>query len=588
VLESLDAAAVRRWCAAGVAVLREHQREIDELNVFPVPDGDTGTNLLLTVASADEALAAEPDGDEPTDPGELTRLGRVLGCMARGALLGARGNSGVILAQLLRGLADALAVTPSARGRVVAGALGEAVASAYTVVAEPVEGTLLSVAKGAAEAASAADSDDLAAVVSAAARGAAEALARTPAQLPVLARAGVVDAGGRGLVLILEALVQVVTGAAVATAPLAAVAADPALLDVPRETGSTGYAYEVQYLLDAPTTTMATLKAALAGLGDSLVVVGTGLTGADGPTWNVHVHVNDAGAAIEAGVRGGRPHRISVTRFADQLAGTVAHPATGTARTRAVGALPDEPAGTLPDEPADALRDQPVGRVAGRAADTAPGGVAGDPGPRAPGAGPTVIAVAEGAGLAALFSAESARVPAGRPGVTELLAEITGSGADRVILLPNDPELIDVANLAAGHARDGRRRVAVVPTRSPVQGLAALAVHDPARRFEDDVIAMAEAAGACRCGAVSHTGGEVIGWLDGQPELTGVEVGAVACELLDLLLRGGGELVTLLAGARPPDGLADALTGHLRAHWAGVEVAWHDGGQAQVLLVGVE
>ena len=121
-LDSLDAAAVRRWCAAGLEALRRHQVEIDQLNVFPVPDGDTGTNLVLTVTSAWQALAAEPETLDPPE-NEIARLARILRCMARGALLGARGNSGVIVSQLLRGTADALAAAPAARGRAVADAL---------------------------------------------------------------------------------------------------------------------------------------------------------------------------------------------------------------------------------------------------------------------------------------------------------------------------------------------------------------------------------------------------------------------------------------------------------------------------------
>jgi uncharacterized protein len=560
VLESLDAAAVRRWCAAGLASLLEHQQEIDDLNVFPVPDSDTGTNLVVTITAAQEALTAEPDGDEPADPGELTRLGRVLRCMARGALLGARGNSGVIMAQLLQGLADALAVTPQARGRVLAGALAEAVASAYTVVAEPVEGTLLSVARGAAEEAARADSDELVDVVSAAARGAAEALARTPQQLPVLARAGVVDAGGRGLVLILDALVQVVGGAAVATAPLAAVAADPALLDMPRETGDPAYGYEVQYLLDAPADAVEALRAALARLGDSLVVVATGLAGPTGPTWNVHVHVNDVGAAIEAGIDAGRPHRISVTRFADQTATPprVSSSASGLASAPGFGSA----AGLAPASGFAPAQGRAVGEV--------------------------VIALADGAGLTALFTGEKVRVLPATAGAAELIAEIEAAAAERVVLLPNDAGLLTLADTVAGQLRGQGRTIAVVPTRSPVQGLAALAVRDPARRFEDDVIAMAEAAGACRYGHVGHCGAEVVGFVGGEARVTGAEVGAVARELLDVLLAGGGELVTVLLGAKAPGDLAAELTSHLDARWAGVEVQSHDGGQPHPLLVGVE
>src|SRR5579859_782492 len=227
VLDVLDAVAVRRWCAAALDGLRRHQQEIDDLNVYPVPDSDTGTNLVLTLAAAHEAVAEHGD----------------LRVMARGALLGAKGNSGTIVAQLLKGLADALPDAP--RGRAFAAGLTEAARSAWRVVDKPVDGTVLSVADAAARAAQRSGSDELAEVVRAAASGAAEALARTPDQLAVLAEAGVVDAGGRGLCVLLNALVEVVTGVAPPPAP-------PRRLAAPRESGSGAYAYEVQYLLHAP------------------------------------------------------------------------------------------------------------------------------------------------------------------------------------------------------------------------------------------------------------------------------------------------------------------------------------------------
>ncbi len=589
-LESLDAAAVRRWCTVGLSSLRAHQREIDELNVYPVPDGDTGTNLVLTVTAARQALATEPDGDEPVEPGELTRLGRALRCMARGALLGARGNSGVILAQLLQGLADALAVTPQARGRVVAGALTEAAASAYRVVAEPAEGTLLTVARAAAQAAARADSDDLGAVVAAAAEGAAKALALTPTQLPALARAGVVDAGGRGLVVLLEALVEVVTGVAAPTAPPVPVTTGPALLTVARETGSTGYGYEVQYLLDAPAGALPALRAALGPLGDSLIVVDTGLSTADLRTWNVHVHVNDVGAAIEAGIEVGRPHRISVTRFADQPAATAATDASAGSADRsgvlsAVGSLSGG---------ADPRDDGPAYRDALLDADPA-GDLPAGPQVR------TVLAVGDGVGLRALFIAGGARVLAGRPATADILAGIRAGGGGPVVVLPNDSNSHAVASVAAGQARADGYLVAVVPTRSPVQGLAALAVRDVSRRFEDDVIAMAEAAGACRYAEVviaardsdTEAGpcrtGDLLGFVDGTVRLVGADPGDCAGNLLDLLLAGGGELVTVLVGAGAPTGLADAVRAHLAGRWPAVEAQVHDGGQPHhLLMLGVE
>jgi uncharacterized protein len=272
VLDTLDAAAVRRWCGAGLAALRAHQREIDDLNVYPVPDGDTGTNLVLTLASAHQAIelpdsvppdqiqpdqaqpdstprdlplpdpaerkqalpdsalrdlalfdpaagpdpgavwgdgsVVHPDEDSRGDSGRAAALGQVMRRMARGALLGARGNSGVIVSQIFRGMADAFSTAVAVRGGELAKALRIASEAAYAAVARPVEGTVLSVAAAAAEGAGRIRSDDLLSVARAAARSAAEALSRTPEQLPALARAGVVDAGGRGLVVLLEALVE--------------------------------------------------------------------------------------------------------------------------------------------------------------------------------------------------------------------------------------------------------------------------------------------------------------------------------------------------------------------------------------------
>jgi uncharacterized protein len=547
VLDSLDATAIRRWCVMGLAGLRRHQREIDELNVYPVPDGDTGTNLVLTVAAADEALAVE-------EPEALGSVGHTLHRAARGALLGARGNSGVILSQILRGLADALAAAPLAGGRALAAALGTASTAAYQAVAQPVEGTILTVARAAAQAAAAADSDELATVAVAAADAARVALARTPEQLPVLARAGVVDAGGRGLCVMLDALVEVITGERPAEVPAIPASPRPPLT-MAREAGSDEYAYEVQYLLDASASAVDLLKTALAKLGDSLVVVG------GGDMWNVHVHVNDIGAAIETGVEAGRPHRITVTRFADQQA------------------------------PAPASVEA-VAADHGWAASGEEGGPRG------------VVVVAGGDGLAALFESEGATVvssAAAAPSTAEILAAIRAAGTRSVVILPNDPNVTAVASAAAAEARDAGIRAGVVPTRSPVQALAALAVRDVARRFEDDVIAMAEAVGACRHAEVTVASrdaitvagrcqsGDILGLVDGEVNLIGKDLAQTCRLLLDRLLAGGGELVTLVTGAGAPPELAGSLAAHLDEHWPFVEVQTYPGGQPHYpLLVGVE
>jgi hypothetical protein len=538
VLETLEATAVRRWCAAGLAALCRREHEINQLNVYPVPDGDTGTNLVLTLTAADQALGRDPAG----------RAGAVLRTMARGALLGARGNSGVIVAQLLRGLADSLSGAPAVGGRELAAGLAEAARAGYGAVADPVEGTILSVAGAAARAAAAAGSGSggLVAVARAAADAAATALARTPAQLPALAAAGVVDAGGQGLVVLLDALVEVVDGHPPEHPP----AADPSAADPPVQAraltgpagagppgaGPPGFGYEVQYLLAAGDAAAARLRSVLGGLGDSLVVVGTG----DG-TWKVHVHVDDVGAAIEAGVVAGRPYQISVTRFGDQPAEPVAAPARG------------------------------------------------------------AVVVASGAGLVDLFSREGAVVVGETPSTAEVLAAVRATRAGQVVVLPNDPDTQAVATTAADEAATADIRVSVVPTRSPVQALAALAVRDPQRRFDDDVIAMAEAAGNCRhaevCRAVRDAltvagrcrAGDVLALVEGEVHLIGADLLVVGRQLLDRLLGGGGELVSLLIGADAPAGFGDALTAHLAEVWPFVEVQLLDGGQPHYpLLVGVE
>ncbi|WP_029432886.1 DAK2 domain-containing protein [Blastococcus sp. URHD0036] len=544
-LPVLDDAAAGRWCRAAVAALSEARSRLDELNVFPVPDGDTGTNLLLTAEAALAALDAAGEG-----PGESAWT-----VLARGAVLGARGNSGTILAQLMRGLADQLAAGP-ADGPAFAKALQGAADTAYGAVAEPEEGTFLTVARAGGDAAVAAAAEgrtDLADVVRAAADGARVALEATPGQLAVLRDAGVVDAGGAGLCLVLDALVTTVTGVEPARPSLGRRADrheagpgghhhhhHPGDRDVPHQPPA-GPGSEVQYLLaDADESAVARLQTRLAALGDSLVVVGV-----DTPTgreWNVHVHCADVGAAIEAGIEAGRPYRISVTPLAP------VPPAAPVQGTRAV------------------------------------------------------VAIAPSEGLAELFAAEGVFVvTCGPGGVTEddVLDEVLGSTAAAVVVLPNDAELAAVASRAAVRARELGREVAVLPTRSPVQGLAALAVADPSRHFGDDVVTMAEAAAATRWAeitvaeqeALTSAGrcqpGDTLGSAEGDVVVIGPDRLAVACELLDRLLSAGGELATLVVG--PDAELGDAACRHLSVAHPTVEVVRYDGGAAGVpLLVGVE
>jgi uncharacterized protein len=604
VLETLDDAAVHRWCGGGLAALRAHQREIDDLNVYPVPDGDTGTNLVLTLTSAQQALewpvADEPAGASPAP----TPLGRAMRRMARGALLGARGNSGVIVSQILRGMADTFATAVAVRGAELARALRTATEAAYAAVARPVEGTVLSVVAAAADGAGRIASDDLVAVARAAARSAAEALARTPQQLPVLARAGVVDAGGRGLCLLLDALVEALSPRA-ATDPAVLVVDAAAVEPAAAASAAFDLGYEVQYLLDAPEDAVVALRRTLDTLGDSLVVVGTGA--GDPPTWNVHVHVgvDRIGAAIEAAVVAGRPHRISVSRLTDVVGDHTDHDTHPGPEARAAGA-----AGQATEA---ATSHQLAPTVTGRAAAQAATGqptpvmVAGDAAARRETGsmgerdGRGAVVVAAGDGLTALFTTEGATVVGRNPSTAEMLAAIEATGAGEVVLLPNDANTHAVAISAAREAMASGVRVSVVPTRSPVQALAALAVRDIGRAFADDVIAMAEAAGSCRYGEVCTASrealtvagrcrpGDLLGLVDGEVHIIGADLEDVCRRLLDRMLGGGGELVTLVLGADAPAGLGETLVAHAVQAWPFVEVQTYPGGQPRYhLLIGVE
>ncbi|MGC9379270.1 DAK2 domain-containing protein [Streptomyces sp. MH13] len=554
-----DALAVRTWCGLSLRALGRAREEIDAINVYPVADGDTGTNLYLTVESAVAAVEAvfaahEVDAGK-RDEGDGPSLADTVGAMAHGALIGARGNSGTILAQLLRGMAQVLTAGGEPAhidGPGLRRALRHAAASARQAVAHPVEGTVLTVATAAADAADGAEGD-CAVVARAAYAGAREALAATPGLLPVLERAGVVDAGGHGLVTVLAALVETFTGRApgveASVVPHARVphdGADPAGECAAEEGDGNGPAFEVIYLLEAGDAAVARLRQRLDALGDSLVVVG-----GDG-LWNVHVHVDDAGAAVEAGVEAGRPYRIRITHFGYGAAHT-----TGTGR--------------------------PLRERAQRA----------------------VVAVVPGEGLAGLYTEAGATTVLARPGEPpasgELVQAVRRAHAREVVLLPNDAELRHTAAAAAEQARTEGVRVALIPTRSAVQGIAALAVHEPERRFDEDVVAMTSAAGATRHAEVTVAerqswttagicqAGDVLGLVDGDVAVIGGDVTEVAATVLDRMLAAGGELVTLVLGDGAPEAVAAHLEARVRQAYLAVDTVVYRGGrQGALLLIGVE
>ena len=564
----MSAELVLGWVQHALADLGEARARIDALNVFPVPDGDTGTNLYLTMSAAASAVVeCFPGADHPQGDGPVTG-GAAASALAMGALLGARGNSGVIMSQILRGASEVMGheaegvrdgvdpappvPDPPMDGSVVHRMLQRGADLAYAAVAHPVEGTILTVIREAAEGAgSAVDLDpdaDARTVLVAALEAGQDALDRTPSLLESLRLAGVVDAGGQGLIVVLSALRSALEGAPApdlpSSADLIAVEAADQPHTVPVD--YIGPAYEVMYLLDADPHDIDDLRSTLDALGDSLVVVGSDRL------WNVHVHVDDAGAAVEAALSVGRPSRIRITHLLADRAAPPHHVTTASGATHR-----------------------------------------------------RLVAVSHAPGVAQLLhDSDVVTVPARpqvRPSTAELLAGIEAASAVEVILLPSDKDTTGVAEIAAAQAREAGMRVSVIPTRSIVQTLAAVAVHDPEARFDDDVVAMTRAAGATRYGAVTVArrdalttagpcrAGEVLGLVDGDIVLVGTEVESVVRDMLEGMLAVGGELVTLLYGSDASADLRAGLEDWIEDAFPLVEATALDAGQPLwPVILGVE
>lgn len=543
------------------AAFAARRAEIDALNVFPVPDGDTGTNLYLSLDAALDSVRTEHE--KAGILGEAT-LAQECSALARSLLLTARGNSGVILSQLVRGFAEAIAESgqDQAGAETIADGLERASQRAYASVTRPAEGTILTVARAAAAAGAGAVDRGLVAVAEDALDAATEALRATTAQLPALERAGVVDAGAAGYLLLLEALARVVHQDGTHVGERMEVFADDSMRrredwsqvgGVVEPIGATGGpptgegdvvlggpAYEVMYLLrDSDEERVAILTSTLDGLGDSLLVVG-------GPDlWNVHVHVDDVGAAVEAGIDAGRPYRVRVTHFRDQLG--LATPATTVA----------------------------------------------------------VVACAAGPGLAEVFEEAGAVVVSSGPGrrasAGQLLDAARAAHALDVVVLPNDGDTLMAAEAAASAAEQEGISLHVVRSRTAVQGLAALAVFDATASASRNTAQMSHAAAATRHGAVAVASkqaltsagpceaGDVLGAVAGDVVIVGSDLEEVAIEVVARLLSSGGEIVTVIGGADAPEGLADALGERIQRGHRDVEVSVLDGGQPHYpLLLGVE
>ncbi len=528
--------------------MKAHQASVNRLNVYPVPDGDTGTNMARTL----DAVVAELGGAAPD-------MASTCQAISHGSLMGARGNSGVILSQILRGLSSSLSGTADAGAGATefSGALTKAAAAAYEAVLKPIEGTILTVVRESAEGAASAVAagKTLVDVVSAARDSGRDALARTPDMLPVLKDAGVVDAGGAGFLLLLDSFMHVLGGEDLPEPDESAGPSAEQLETVAKRHHDDGTVdvselrYEVMFLLDLDDARAGEFKSAWGTIGDSIVVVG-----GDG-LYNCHIHTNDIGAAIEAPLLlNGRPRNIRVTDLFEEVAEEHA------AREAELG------------EPVQARTHTPS----------------------LPPVTCAVVAVASGDGLAELFGQLGVHgvISGGQtlnPSTAELLAAVEHMNARQVVILPNNKNIIPVAKqIDALTTKDVR----VVPTCSMPEALAALVTYDPEASAESNARAMTAAAESVATGEITQavrdtntdagkvTEGDWIGLVrgDGIVSIAGTMVGS-ATQLLDHLIDDSRELLTIVTGEGSSTASTDQIVAWVTENRPEVAVEIHVGGQ---------
>ena len=555
-LEHLSSDALRNTVITFRDAMRAHAAGINKLNVYPVPDGDTGTNMARTL----DAVVAEMEGADRA-------MAPTCDAISHGSLMGARGNSGVILSQILRGMAGTLKEATEGTGTKVAEALKAASTAAYQAVLKPIEGTILTVVRESADAAQVAaqDGGSLVMVLRAARAAGKSALDSTPDLLPVLKDAGVVDAGGAGFLLLLDSALHVVDGVPIP---------EPEDIDGPsaeqleaaahrRATGGgldvSELRYEVMYFLHLDDGKIQNFKQDWGEIGDSIVVVG-----GEG-IWNCHVHTNDIGAAIEVAIDlGGRPKQIRVTDLFEEMAEEHAH---REAALHGGGHAPKAGAGLPPVTCA-------------------------------------IVAVSSGDGLSELFAALGVQgvVTGGQtlnPSTAELLSAVEAVNAQQVVVLPNNKNIIPVAQQLDGLTS---KTVFVVPTRSMPEALAALVLYDPEADAAVNAEEMSESAESVATGEITQAvratssdagpieEGDWIGIVrgDGIVVISGTLDGATVA-LLEHLVEPGREIVTVIEGRDASGGHTDVIHAWLEEHRPGVQVEVHRGGQPLYpYLFGVE
>lgn len=558
---TIDGVRWRDLLNAGLAWLERHHEIVNALNVFPVPDGDTGTNMLLTMKSACREITDE----------QAHTVGAVAKAAAYGALMGARGNSGVILSQILRGISRSLDDQTLLDGRTFAEALAEGSRIAYRGVNRPVEGTILTVVREAAAAAESAAQleDDLNFVLSRTVRAADEAVANTPRLLPVLAQAGKVDSGGKGLFFILEGIYRALQGEATEGLPSAAQPpageAQPAAGRPPkgqRELPKLVYGFDVQFLVEGKgPLDVAAIREHITALGDCPLVEG------DEHLVKAHVHVPDPGVVLSYAVSLGFVTDVVVENMDDM-------------------SIPEMPEGYDPLPPRFETPAASAEPEAPAAAEIDAGSIE----------GPGIVVVAPGAGLADVFRSMGAHVVISggqtmNPSTQDLLEGVRRLPVSEVIILPNNGNIVMAAGQAQTLAAQEGKNVVVVPSKSVPQGISALLALNPHASLEHNARAMLAALKSVETGEVTVAvqdatfdgiqvkAGDVIGLLNDQLTATGADAASVAATLLEQMHAADLGIITLYYGAPVTEAEALALQELLRGRYPDQEIETVAGGQ---------
>ncbi|MFM2436814.1 MAG: hypothetical protein RL353_804 [Actinomycetota bacterium] len=565
VLEEFGADALRHTVIAFRDTMKRHASGINRLNVYPVPDGDTGTNMARTL----DAVVTELEGAS-------AELDTTCEAISHGSLMGARGNSGVILSQILRGLSSTLKTAKTSGAQRVAEALKSASSAAYEAVLKPIEGTILTVVRETADAAvKAADEGASLAVMLRAARAAGrKALDNTPELLPVLKDAGVVDAGGAGFMLFMDSAVHIVDGEPLPEPNYDDGPTAEQLEKVALRTSTDGSVdvselrYEVMFLLNLEDTKLKKFKNSWGEIGDSIVVVG-----GDG-LYNCHIHTNDIGAAVEAPLLvGGIPSKIRITDLFEEMAEEHAQ------RDAGLGA------------PVEILTGSKSGRSGSRQSALPPVTCA-------------VVAIASGDGLAELFGQMGVHgvVTGGQtmnPSTQELLDAVEHMNATQVVILPNNKNIIPVANKIDELTK---KDVRVVPTCSMPEALAALVAYDPEASAEHNGSQMSRAASSVSTGEITQAvrdtnsdagqvkAGDFIGLVRGDGVVAVAQtLDAVCRDLLAKLITQERELLTIIYGDGATPQSTESLIAHVSEKYPQITCEVHFGGQPLYpYLFGVE